>query len=247
MVAVLPISYGALSANFITLGLPIISAGLVAGSLILLQAGRARDGTDAAVPPPPPFPRDWPRSWLVVRGRSLDAVRSALGLRHSRACSWGEGLAGVGKLFVARPVKGWILVAGPALPDPSEDVDACFRWVCGLSEQLGQVQFFRADVAVGHHAWIKAKRGRIVRAYAWAGETVWNQGPITFEEKALGLGCFDYTVSAERLAPGQEHLLQTNCEKVVQLAACWGVAPSDLGRLVTRSRCGIAGETSGGV
>jgi hypothetical protein len=92
-----------------------------------------------------------------------------------------------------------------------------------LSRKLGTVEFFSANRYAQHHAWIKAYNGRIIRAYAWAGTTVWDQGTPTKQEKALRLNCFNYaeipTGSAERLAA----VFQTNIEKVPLLAARWGL------------------------
>src|SRR5216683_1429788 len=86
-----------------------------------------------------------PACWLAVKNRNVLAVQSALGLHNPKPCSWIEGLAGEEKLFIAPPVKGWVLVIGSGLPDPSEDVDVCFRFVRELSRKLGQVQFFSAS------------------------------------------------------------------------------------------------------
>src|SRR5437762_7392166 len=92
-----------------------------------------------------------PSCWLTIKSTSLTAVQSALGLHNPKPCSWSEGLAGEKKLFIAPPVKGWILVVGAGLPDPSEDVDACFRFILDASRRLGQVQFFSASPIVHHH------------------------------------------------------------------------------------------------
>ena len=56
-----------------------------------------------------------PACWLAVKSRNVLAVQSALGLRNVKRCSWLEGLAGEEKLFIAPPVKGWILVMGSGL------------------------------------------------------------------------------------------------------------------------------------
>ncbi len=42
-----------------------------------------------------------------------------------------------------------------------------------LSHQLGYIQFFSANQAIDHQAWVRAEDGDIERAYAWAGETLW--------------------------------------------------------------------------
>src|SRR6266446_8327546 len=172
-----------------------------------------------------PFYSRRPAAWLAIRSRNLHAVQSALGLHNPKPCSWMEGLAGEEKLFIAPPVRGWILVIGSGLPDPSEDVDACFRFVVDLSRKLGHVQFFSASRILHHHAWVRAEGGRVLRAYAWAGKTLWNQGPRTAAERELNLKCFDYADAADRPAFGQPDILAANTDKVPLLAARWSLDP----------------------
>ena len=132
--------------------------------------------------------------WLAVKGQSLAQVQKALALHDPQPCSWAEGVsvrAGQ-KLFVSPPVAGWVLVIGPALPEPGEDVDACYRFLMDLSRKLGHIQYFNANPLVGHHAWVRLDFGHVVRAYAWAGETLWNEGPLTRAEADLRLRCHDY-------------------------------------------------------
>lgn len=179
--------------------------------------------------------------WLAVRTRNRFAVQSALGLQHPKPCSWLEGLAGGEGLFVAPPVKGWVLVVGTDLPDPSEDVDACFRFVLDLSRKLGQVQFFPVSRVLHDHAWVKAKRGRIVRAYAWAGKTLWTQGARTPAEEELDLKCYDYTAPLETTAAGQPDGVAANVDKVSILAARWSLDPARLDQNSIDAR-GVVGE-----
>ncbi|MGH7967995.1 MAG: hypothetical protein ACREIC_04635, partial [Limisphaerales bacterium] len=167
-----------------------------------------------------------PPCWIAVRSRNLMSVQAALGLQHAKPCSWIEALAGDEKLFVAPPVKGWILVMGSNLPEPGDDVDVCFRFVLELSRKLGQVQFFSASRVLHHHAWVKADGGKIVRAYAWAGRTVWNQGARTAAERELDLKCFDYTEAAERISFNQPEPVALNVDKVPLLAARWSLDPA---------------------
>jgi hypothetical protein len=185
-----------------------------------------------------------PGCWLAVRSRSLAAVQSALGLHNPKPCSWIEGLAGDEKLFVAPPVKGWILVMGAGLPDPSEDVDACFRFVLRLSRKLGQVQFFSASRVLHHHAWVAADGGRVVRAYAWAGKTLWQQGARTSAEKELELKCFDYAEPVEPAAFGQPDAVLLNVDKVPLLAARWSLDPARIDQRFLERERGVAGEPS---
>jgi len=80
-----------------------------------------------------------PSSWLAIKSRNLKAVQSALDLHNAKPCSWLEGLAGDEKLFIAPPVRGWIIVLGSGLPEPNHDVDACFCFLLEMSRKLGRV------------------------------------------------------------------------------------------------------------
>src|SRR6185503_13886558 len=57
-----------------------------------------------------------PTTWLAVRSRNVHAVQVALGLNNVQPCTWTEGLSGDEKLFIAPPVKGWVLIIGSGLP-----------------------------------------------------------------------------------------------------------------------------------
>jgi len=185
-----------------------------------------------------------PNSWLVIKSRNLLAVQSALGLHNPRPCSWSEGVAGEKKLFISPPVKGWILVIGSGLPEPSEDVDACFRFVLDLSRKLGHVQFFSASHILHHHAWVKAEGGRIQRAYAWAGKTIWKQGIRTPAEMELGLKCLDYADPSERVFFSSPDAMAANADKVPLLAARWSLDPAEIDERFFEHEPGISGEPS---
>ncbi len=228
-----------------------LALGVGAGIIILLRRRRPQAlETDRDHGPSPAgatahssFSRR-PSCWLAVKSRNQLAVQSALGLHNPKPCSWLEGLAGEEKLFIAPPVKGWILVMGSGLPDPSEDVDAFFRFLLALSRKLGHVQFFSASRVLHHHAWVQADGGHVVRAYVWAGRTLWKQGRRTPAEKELGVKCFDYTESAERAGFGQPDVIAANVDKVPLLAARWSIDPAGIDERYLESERGIAGEPS---
>src|SRR5436190_15353364 len=133
-----------------------------------------------------------PVVWLTIRSRNPLEVQAALALADPTPCSWIEGLNGENRLFIAPPVRGWVLFAGSGVPHPAEDVDRCFRFLRELSRKLGHVQFFHADRVLQHHAWARIESGRVLRAYAWADATLWNQGARSTAEAELGLKCFGY-------------------------------------------------------
>ena len=191
-----------------------------------------------------PFQLSRPPCWLAVRSKNLAAVQSALALHNPHPCSWLEGLSAESArvLFISPPVAGWILVAGSGLPEPDDDVDACHRFVLELSRKLGHVQFFSASRILGHHAWIRVDNGKVLRAYAWAGKTLWNQGRKTQEEIELGLNCFDYNEPINSINHAEPIL--ANVEKVSLLAARWSLDPAMIDQRFFEERQGIAGELS---
>lgn len=185
-----------------------------------------------------------PVLWMTIRNRNVQAVQSALGLHHPKPCTWLEGFMGEQGLFISPPVNGWILVVGADLPDPSADIDVCFRFLLELSRKLGQVQFFNAHRVLNHHAWVHMEAGRVVRAYAWAGRTLWNQGVKTRAELDLGLKCFHYMEASERARIGHSEVVAANTEKVPLLAARWSFDPASVDERILERACGIAGKPS---
>lgn len=184
-----------------------------------------------------------PTRWLAVRSQSPHVIESALGVHNSRACSWSDALATPfePRLFISPPVNGWIVVMGCDLPDPVDDIDECFKFLTELSRKLGEVQFFSRNRAVAHHGWARVQDGKVSRAYVWAGETLWNQGPITEIERELKLRCLTYTESSDVLGLAERELLASNTERVVRLAASWSIDPTAVEDATFESK-GIAGD-----
>jgi hypothetical protein len=184
-----------------------------------------------------------PTRWLAVRAQTPQAIQSALGVQHPRACSWSDALARPfePRLFISPPVNGWVVVMGCDLPDPSDDIDECFKFLANLSQKLGEVQFFSRNRAVGHHGWARLNAGKVLRAYAWAGETLWNQGAATVSERELNMRCFGYTDDAEALGYAEREVLALNTERVVRLAAAWSLDPTSIDSAALEDK-GIAGD-----
>jgi hypothetical protein len=187
--------------------------------------------------------------WAVVKTTHIAAVQSALGLHNPMPCSWEDGLAGLTshRLFVSPPVRGWILIVGPGLPDPSVDIDRCYHFVVRLSRALGQVQFFSLNRAVDHYCWVRAEGGRARRAYAWAGETLWNEGPLTPAEVELGVQCLDYCEKPTGSDVAADLALIPNIpnvEKVIPMAGRWSFDPTSLDENMLRVALGVTGEVA---
>ena len=181
---------------------------------------------------PPFLPR--PTQWLAVRSANPRTVQDALGRNRASVDSWSEGVSGGNKFFISQQVHGWVIVTGPGLPNPGDDVDECFRFLTDASRKLGHVQFFLANPITQHHAWARMDDGCVTRAYAWAGETIWNQGFKTLPEIELGLKCFGYGENP----PGNE-TAEMNTRKVPLLAGRWSVDPAEVNSRLLKHAPGI--------
>ncbi len=181
-----------------------------------------------------------PAAWLAVRSVSTEAVKTALGLNRAAPCSWLEGLAGSHEFFISPRVHGgWVIVTGLGLPNPSDDVDGTFLFLTELSRKLGHVQYFYAEKFSRHHAWARLDDGCVTRAYAWTGETVWNQGDSTLPEEEVGLKIFEYGEQSATILDAE-----TNFERVPQLAARWSLDPAEVKLDSNRQSIGLAGESA---
>ena len=181
-----------------------------------------------------------PACWLAVRSVSPETVKAALGLNRAAPCSWVEGLAGSHEFFISPRVHGgWVIVTGLGLPNPSDDVDACFLFLTALSRKLGHVQFFYAEKFSRHHGWARLDDGCVTRGYAWTGETVWNQGAKTLPESEAGLITFNYGENSATILDAE-----INFERVPQLAARWSLDLAEVKLDSTRQSIGLAGESA---
>ena len=183
-----------------------------------------------------------PASWLVVRSQNPQAVGAALGLDRFAPCPWVEGLTGGHGFFIGPPINGWIIVTGSGLPDPGNDADDCFHFLTGLSRQFGQVQFFHAEPVLHHHAWVRVENGVVQRAYAWAAETVWDQGNRTAAETDLSLKCFSYGEHPAAGSWAATEWMAANVAKVPLLAARWSLDPARIDARLRKHAGGIAGD-----
>lgn len=228
---------------FVALVLNLARRRRLEGSVLL------RPGTDQPPEVLAPLLRNFqepPARWVAVRSTRTEEVQTALNLANPIPCPLADGLTSAAELelFVSPPIRGWILVTGSEIPSPADDVDACFLWLRGLSRQLGEIQYFAADRALGHHAWARLLSGEVFRAYAWVDQTVWTQGELTRAELDLGMKCPGYGDSGRQDDDEPADDCTVNVEKVSQLAARWSIDPAsiDLGRHWPRP--GIAGEYS---
>jgi hypothetical protein len=177
---------------------------------------------------------------------------SAIRLQNPRRAGWPNGVEAAygNEIFVSPPVEGWVFVVGSTLPGVGDEnhPDEITPLVKRLSRELDTtVQSFDTHRVVEYHAWILAKRGDIVRGYAYLGEagtTLVDVGEKTPEEIELGLAFFD-----ERSPEAQDDqywertdLTYPNEETVMAVARAWSVDPQTLGDIDTEIGEGWLGK-----
>jgi hypothetical protein len=215
-----------LTAHFLALGVAVMVFGWI---LFLRRQQRAAERLPAIAGELPRAPAvaapARPSTWLAIRSLEPEAVRATLPDKE--------------QFFVSPRVNGWVIVTGPGLPDPGHDVDACHLFLTALSRELGHVQFFHTEKFSAHHAWARLDEGCVTRAYAWAGETIWNQGAETLAETRLHLQCPGYGEEAEAGLWAAKTNAAVNVEKIPLLAARWSVDPE-----IVHRAPGISGGSS---
>ncbi len=186
-----------------------------------------------------------PKTWLVVKSRNSEDVARSIGLLDLQTCSSASGLseADPDQIFVSPSVNGWVVVFGEGLPDPDTDIDECFKFLVNMSDRLGHLQYFHGNQALGHHAWVKLIERQVVRAYAWVGETAWNQGSITIAEKKSGMRAFDYFEEDSDSYINWE-TVRRNVEQLPLLASIWSIDPVVLLDASIRVKPGWIGRLS---
>lgn len=183
-----------------------------------------------------------PALWIAIHTPDAAGVFNALGLDHPQPGHWTQCAPGSGRMFVSVPVNGWTLICGDGIPDPLDDVDRCFRFLVNLSVALGHVQLFSASPILDDHAWARLESGRVIRAYAWAeGQTLWNQGEPTKDERQLGLKCFSYGECTDPSDWRLRERVMENLVKVPLLAARWSLDPAELESVPSTRASGVAG------
>ncbi len=176
--------------------------------------------------------------WLAIRGVDPRRVVEALELVDARPSGWREGIAaGYGEsVFVSPSIDGWILVVGSSLPsfDTKHGDEPLRSLLVELSRSLDtEVQYFGTHRIVEYHAWARADRGRLLRAYAYIGEsgaTVIDEGLQTNQEQAIGFRLFDERAPEADVDAYRERtdISWPDEESVMRVAGAWSINPTTL-------------------
>lgn len=175
--------------------------------------------------------------WIAVRSDDRDAVVAGIGLTEVREASWPEALgacnAYMGEFLVTPPLPGkggnWVLVGGLVL-DPIGDGGE----LAELSARLGtEVQLFHTHRTVDDHAWMRAVKGQLVRAFHFSMESIrlWDGKPDAVEQQASNGALANYADVSTRpealglLEQGGENFLYVTEEDVDNVAREWSLSP----------------------
>ncbi|MEU8664295.1 hypothetical protein [Actinoplanes philippinensis] len=171
------------------------------------------------------------RTWLAVRGTSVEEVAAAVGLTGARPAGWDEGVAAADdeQVFVTPPIAGWILVVNTVHVHGAESV-------AQLSARLGaEVQYFGNHRVSDYAEWARAVDGRLVR-HVLCGESLApgvhaeEEGVPTPVEVEIGFSATD---------PGA---VWADEDDVLRVAGAWSIDPVTLDVVESSPRDGLLGR-----
>jgi hypothetical protein len=176
-----------------------------------------------------PVPFGPKMAWLALETTDTKAVANALNLQETQDTTWADGIkaAHQGLVFVTPPLGDWTLAIGLALFPPQQVAWFVKPLLAPLSRQFGDAQYFCTHRDVELNGWARARKGRVLRGYAWLGDkgqNLWDEGPQTKEEVALGISN----------SPNEEF--------VMQLASVWSIDPTSLDQEFKESATGLRGS-----
>jgi hypothetical protein len=214
---------------------------------------REHSAMDPLPLPDTPVPFGYKMAWIALRTTDMAAVVAALGLRDSKPATWSEGLKRVyeysADVFVTPPLGSWILAVGFPLGSLSDKGMrlSIAPLLEGLSQGFGDAQYFCTHRVVGLHVWARAQHGRLVRGYAYVGErgeTLWDEGPLTQDERNLGFSFFDERSPEARQDDywTPKDLTYPDEACVMQIAAAWSIDPTTLDEQFKEPGFGALGQ-----
>lgn len=180
-------------------------------------------------------------TWVAVRCDDGEEVVKALGLRTVCPANWAAGLDAVGHegVFVTPSIDGYVLAVGSDFHGNGDYGAIVEPLLQRLSSTFEEAAWFVTHDEAEHHGWALARRGKLLRAYAYQeedGEVLW-QGEVTDVERALD--CFvddprDRSDDGAKWWPDEA--------TVLRIAARWTVDPSGIAARSLPLSCGWLGR-----
>ena len=193
------------------------------------------------VTPDFPCPFGYKTAWYAIKNETPQSVIEKLKLNIVCESNWEFGINYVYKndnLFISPQIDGYVLVVG--IIGLSHNMN--HEMVKKHSILFDELQYFGSHRVVDYYAWIKFAKQKLIRAYAYlgeSGEVEWNEGIITAEE--VGLGFDKFPVSEHTW---EEDEKQPDEEDVIDIAKAWGVDPTFSDANIEKSTGYICGTDS---
>jgi len=176
--------------------------------------------------------------WLAICNAGKTDLINALKFTVIKEISWEAGIDTIyseGKdntVFVTPAVNNWTFVIGLwAMGTGEEDsVHNIEKFITMLSAQFEEIQAFATYRVIEYHHWMLAKKGHLVRSFAYLGEraeVLTNEGGLTQAEQS-----FKWDQLEECLWTPDE-------ETVLEIAGAWSINPSDLESMAFSKEFGI--------
>ena len=210
-----------------------VGAHVLLWMIVLHRRTRAADNRRGASRRFPRLNRHSPRArrsgWRCAP-RSQGGAGGA-GLNQPTPCSWRKDDRRARNFSSARRVNGWIIVTGSGLPNPTLRRGRVFS--VSSPESAGGSARCNCSTPTGFCIITPGRAledGCVTRAYAWAGETIWNQGAKTLAEIESSMKCSATARTRTRDSWAAVEWTAANVEKVPQLAARWSLDPARVER-----------------
>jgi len=181
--------------------------------------------------------------WLAICNVGKTDLINTLNLTKTKELSWEAGIDTVysgckaNTVFVTPAVNNWTFVIGLWAMGTGEvdSVHSIEKLITKLSAQFDKIQAFATYRIIAYHHWILAKKGHLVRSFAYLGEraeVLRNVGELTQVEQS-----FKWDQLEECLWTPDE-------ETVLEIAGAWSIDPSDLGTMDPSEEPGILAHAS---
>lgn len=173
--------------------------------------------------------------WIAVKTNNKSQIAKILGLKNVKPSNWKNGIekAYNDSVFITPEIGDWTLAVGMGLPlgDNLESIEKLEEILNKLSAEFGEAHFFGTHRVVKYHNWMKSVNGKMVRIYAYVGESMENIkvfGNPTEPETTLNL--FN-SLSEEAKSDAyfdREDLVLADEELVIKIAENWSINPTTL-------------------
>ena len=189
--------------------------------------------------------------WLAVKTGNKKRISEILKLKNTKECNWKVGIAESynNSIYITPQIKDWTLICGMSLLNSKNDKENIIyikKTVEELSAEFGEAQFFGSHRVVEYQSWMKAIKGKIIRAYCYLGESGENlivEGePTDFEKKYKLINTLSKEAQDDKYFE-RDDLFYPDEEFVMKIAENWSINPQTLEQMKDiKNELGVIGN-----